>query len=158
MTALSRWWSVVGPVRVAAVLAVVWAVSVACGGSGEVVAPAVPFTDVAVGESHACALRADGRVACWGDNGRGQAEAPGGGFTAVAAGGDRSCGLRSDATVACWGLYAAVPEGAFTAVALDAELSCGLRPDGSLTCWLGVVDDEGNVDAENVEGGPFRAV
>ena len=62
MTAQSRWWSVVGPFRVAAVIVVVCVVSVACGGSGEVVAPAVPFTDVAVGEDHACGLRVDGQV------------------------------------------------------------------------------------------------
>lgn len=145
--------------RVVVALVVVCSVLVGCGDSVEVVeAPAVPFTAVAVGESHGCALRVDGTVACWGDNEYGQAEAPGGVFTVVAAAGDRSCGLRSDGTVACWGLYVEAPDGAFAAVAVGAESSCGLRPDGSLLCWLGVVDDAGTVDAWTVDGGPFSAV
>ena len=60
---------------VGVVLALVAGAVVACGGSGEVAAPVVPFVDVAVGERHACALRSDGRVACWGSNGLSQAPA-----------------------------------------------------------------------------------
>ena len=35
------------------------------------------FTEVSVGLSHACAIRDDGTVACWGDNAGGRAEPPG---------------------------------------------------------------------------------
>lgn len=88
---------------------------------------------VSVGGSHACALLADGNVACWGNNASGQvgqplddlppsAEAPGGivvvvpfptivpgltapgiSVTAIAVGASHSCARRSDAQVWCWG-------------------------------------------------------
>ncbi len=58
---------------------------------------------MSLGDRHACALRADRTVACWGDNTNGQTDAPDGEFTTVAAAGTRSCGLRTDGTIACWG-------------------------------------------------------
>jgi alpha-tubulin suppressor-like RCC1 family protein len=88
---------------------------------------------VAVGGSHACALLADGNVACWGNNASGQvgqplddlppsADAPAGivviepfprivpgltapgiSVTAIAVGASHSCARRSDAQVWCWG-------------------------------------------------------
>jgi hypothetical protein len=59
----------------------------------------LPFT-------YACALLADGRVACWGDDKFGQAppivrfSRP---ATALAVGADHACALLADQTVSCWG-------------------------------------------------------
>jgi alpha-tubulin suppressor-like RCC1 family protein len=77
---------------------------------------------LAVGYAHACALRTDGSVACWGANDHGQIGngASGGpvavatpvvddhgvplaGIRAIAVGDNHSCALRPDKTVVCWG-------------------------------------------------------
>ena len=60
---------------------------------------------VAAGERHTVALKADGAVACWGNNGYGQCDVPAGLGTiiAVAAGGYHTVALKADGSVACWG-------------------------------------------------------
>ena len=99
----------------------------------------VRFSAVDSGGAHACGLRSDGTVSCWGDNSQGQASAPGGEFTAVSAGLTHSCGLRGDGTVTCWGgnvnLQSDAPDEEFTAVSAGGYLSCGLRPDDTAVCW-----------------------
>ena len=61
------------------------------------------FTAVATGAYHACALRADQAISCWGYNSNGQTELPDGTYTAVTGGAHFSCALRTDRTIACWG-------------------------------------------------------
>src|SRR5688500_16065288 len=74
------------------------------------------FVDVAVGRNHACALRADGQVWCWGRNDRGQLgdatfvdranAAPVGGLDdaiALSAGPAHTCAVRVTGEVGCWG-------------------------------------------------------
>lgn len=79
----------------------------------------VPISNVAsiaTGAYHACALKGDGSIWCWGSNGSGQLGSPSGessliplqvsGITdaiAVTAGGSQSCALLADHTVKCWG-------------------------------------------------------
>ena len=75
---------------------------------------------VTAGGDHTCALRADGRVFCWGSNASGQlGNGSSGGFSAgavavstatgltnvvaVAAGNRHNCALRADGRVFCWG-------------------------------------------------------
>jgi alpha-tubulin suppressor-like RCC1 family protein len=75
-------------------------------------------TAVEAGNAHACALRMDGSVWCWGANDLGQlgaatlpmtersSAAPSGitmGATQIAIGGKHSCALLDDMTVRCWG-------------------------------------------------------
>ena len=80
-------------------------------------------TQVATGDSHACALLADKTIACWGRNNEGQlgnGRIGGGsiflnyeaapvavlavvGGTAVSAGGNNTCALTADSTMKCWG-------------------------------------------------------
>ncbi len=75
-----------------------------------------PVSQVAVGGYHACALRTDGTVACWGDNEFGQigdgtnidrlAPTPAQGLTSVveiSAGIYHTCARRSTGQVLCWG-------------------------------------------------------
>jgi len=74
---------------------------------------------VVAGRAHSCALTADGRVVCWGDNDEGQVGAPTPGVVAfasevvglppddpavdVAAAGDTSCAVLRSGAVFCWG-------------------------------------------------------
>ena len=98
-----------------------------------------PFTAVAAGGTHSCAIKTDGKVVCWGENAKGQAEPPQGEFVAIEAGVWHTCGIGTDGRVRCWGSngygQTGAPGGEFAAVAAGREHSCGLHEDGSVTCW-----------------------
>jgi alpha-tubulin suppressor-like RCC1 family protein len=78
-------------------------------------------TALAAGWSHTCALLADGRVQCWGNNSLGQlgdgtttqrstpttVTGLGGMATALAAGGEHTCALLEGGRVQCWGYNSA---------------------------------------------------
>ncbi len=114
-------------------------------------------TAVAVGDQHACALRINQTIACWGSNNYGESNPPPGQFTAISAGGDHSCGLRTDGTVTCWGYnrfgQSDAPSGQFKAVGAGVWHSCGLRHNNTVTCW-------GNDDSElvNTPSGQFKTL
>ena len=123
------------------------------------------FTSVTVGARHACGVRRNGTVACWGDNYDyhphchsdalgmpicgfeaqgdyyGHAESPEGIFTAVNAGTLHTCGLRPDGTAECWGDdtfgQSTPPGGAFAAITAGYAHTCGIRTDGAVECWGG---------------------
>ena len=75
------------------------------------------FVDVAVGDSHSCALKSDGTVWCWGSNDQGQLGNNDYSFTAttgavqtlvaharsLAAGHNHACAVLTDGTASCWG-------------------------------------------------------
>ncbi|MCY3663222.1 MAG: hypothetical protein OXH28_10455 [bacterium] len=108
--------------------------------AGEPGAPApARFSAVDSGGTHACGLRADGTVSCWGGDSHGQTDAPNGRFSAVSAGLTHSCGLRTDGTITCWGGnengQSDALDGQFTAVSAGGYLSCGLRTDATAVCW-----------------------
>ncbi len=120
---------------------------------------------VSAGGNHACAVRNDGTVRCWGENGQGQigdgtstdrlSPANVSGITtavAVSAGGAHTCALRVDGTVRCWGRGAngqlgnnstaerrspVTVSGLSTAVAIAAgrDHTCALLHDGAVRCW-----------------------
>ena len=99
----------------------------------------VRYTAVTAGPYHACGLRTEGTITCWGDNHSGQAEPPDGTFSAVSAGWAHTCGLRTDSTIACWGWNSRAqtnaPDGTFSAVSAGWAHTCGLRTDGTIACW-----------------------
>jgi alpha-tubulin suppressor-like RCC1 family protein len=79
------------------------------------VLPDVNVREVSLGASHTCAVRGDGLLSCWGQNGDGQlgigmvsemakqpVEVPGTGWQHVAAGQHHTCGIR-DGGLYCWG-------------------------------------------------------
>ena len=100
------------------------------------------FVQLSAGEKHACGLRADGSVACWGDNGYGQSTPPAATFTHIAVGYTHSCGLGSDGKIVCWGTYvgasgpgpAYAPTGTFARVCAGSDETCGLTADGTVAC------------------------
>ena len=71
--------------------------------------PLGAFKNLSVGYDHACGVRVDDTVTCWGGldyrsgSDPGRTEASGGAFKMVSAGFDHSCGVRVDDTVTCWG-------------------------------------------------------
>src|SRR5262245_901851 len=60
---------------------------------------------VSAGVVHSCAIKTDGKLACWGGNYFGQATPPTGTYTAVSAGGYHGCAIKTDGSLACWGRH-----------------------------------------------------
>ena len=108
---------------------------------------------IPIARRHACALRTDRTVACWGnwpDQGN-VTDVPDGEFLSVVTGRRHSCGLKPDQTIVCWGDQddpervgaarvrsyglADAPDGPFRAVAVTYWRSCALRHDNTYTCW-----------------------
>lgn len=105
--------------------------------------PAGEFLAVSVGEGHACAVRTNHEVACWGtDYYGGETMPPKGEFSAVAVGWSSSCAIRIDKTLACWGVGpgAQPPAGTFTSISAGQDIYCGLQTDRTATCWGGAID------------------
>lgn len=118
-----------------------------------------PIVDVAAGDAHTCALRADGTVGCWGWN-MDSALGDGGlvedspiplsvpGITnaiAIGAGGHASCALLANRTVKCWGFLGGgraesspvLIEGLTNVVSLavGGPTTCAVLEDGTAYCW-----------------------
>ena len=112
---------------------------------------------ISAGYFHSCGIRADGSVACWGNNEEGQSDAPEGVFTAIEAGYFHSCGIKADGSAVCWGNNfggkADAPEGVFTAISAAWGHTCGIKADGSVVCWGD--NDYGELDAPE---GVFTAI
>ena len=109
-------------------------------GSHRLTSPDGLFTSVSVGGRHACGVRTDGTVVCWGEHEYGQATPPpAGGFTSISVGGRHACGVRTDGTVVCWGEdeygQATPPAGGFTSISVGDRHACGVRSDGAVDCW-----------------------
>lgn len=102
-----------------------------------------PFTKIAAGANHTVALRSDGTVVAWGDNGPGQTTVPSGlsGVAAIAAGGAHTVALKSDSTVVAWGYngddQTMVPSGlsGVMAIAAGGAHTVALKSDGTVVAW-----------------------
>ena len=103
-----------------------------------VVAFASTYTALSVGSTHACGIRADGTIDCWGQPQHGAEPPPEGRFRAVASF-QQDCAIATDGTVACWGPggngETQPPPGTFTALAAGSMFTCGLMTSGALRCW-----------------------
>ncbi len=98
---------------------------------------------MAAGYYHGLALKSDGTVTAWGDNGFGQTNIPVGlsNVVAIAAGLDYNLALKSDGTVTAWGYNAhgqtTIPVGLrnVVAIAVGALHSVALKSDGTVVAW-----------------------
>ena len=98
---------------------------------------------VATGGGHTCAVRADGRLICFGWNNEGQCDVPAdlGPVLAVAAGAGHTCAVRADGQLICFGWnekgLCDVPAdlGPVLAVAAGQFHTCAVRADGRLICF-----------------------
>lgn len=121
------------------------------------------FTQVAVGDQHACGIVGSGTAYCWGRNGAGElgtttnevcVTGPGsflpcssspvpvsGGlaFRAIAANSSRTCALATDGTAYCWpapdGPTAVTKAIHFSTLSVGQSHACGLADDGLVYCW-----------------------
>ncbi|MEO9037319.1 MAG: hypothetical protein ABI442_17600 [Gemmatimonadaceae bacterium] len=76
---------------------------------------APPFSSIAAGNAHACALTSDGTAYCWGNNSAGQL-------------GDSTTTNRTTPTVVVTDLK-------FKAITAGSEQTCALTVDGFVACW-----------------------
>jgi alpha-tubulin suppressor-like RCC1 family protein len=101
--------------------------------------PGGAFTQIVTGSDHACGLRPDASVVCWGANGSGQAVAPPGSFLKLAGSMGFNCALDTSGEVACWGAngdgQSTPPSGTFQDIYTGGTFGCGRHLDGSLECW-----------------------
>jgi alpha-tubulin suppressor-like RCC1 family protein len=108
-------------------------------------------TAIAAGMGHSLALKSDGQVVVWGNNGYGQTDMPADltNVVAIAAGVIHSLALKSDGTVVAWGAdgtnsgtwpnygQSSVPSGLTKVVAISggARHSLALKSDGTVSAW-----------------------
>lgn len=108
---------------------------------------------VSAGGDHTCAIAADGRLDCWGDDTDGQLDGvPTGTFRSVSAGGDHTCAIAADGDLDCWGDNSdgqldGIPAGAFRSVSAGGAHTCAIAVDGDLDCW-------GNDSEGQLQGAP----
>ncbi len=104
--------------------------------------PAGAFVRVEAGESHFCALRADGTVTCWGlrQSAMPPFVPPGYKFTNLSSGAYTACGVEMSARqTVCW-MPGGYPDSTrtyagYTEVAAGRFFNCGLLAAGDLSCW-----------------------
>lgn len=117
------------------------------------------FIDIAVGENHACALSAGGKVYCFGDNSQNQCGKPNGSefdevtlthwydefqFTSIFAKNNKTCGFVGNGDAYCWGDGDFEPtlfylgfrlDTTFKEISMGTNHSCGLTFSGDVYCW-----------------------
>ena len=101
-----------------------------------------PVTDIASGNSVACAVLISGDLRCWGqDDGYGLLTPPTSGapYKAVETDNTHSCAINRDNGIECWGLSSNdrldAPAGAFQQISLSARHACALDVNGTVSCW-----------------------
>lgn len=131
-------------------------------GSTQPVYGAVPSTplptsmreiSISAGSQHTCAILADSRVRCWGDNSKGQTNVPIDlqQVTQISAGSMHTCAIISTGAVHCWGDNSkgqtTVPADLLNVEQISAGLShtCALLMGGVARCWGGNGFGESNV-------------
>jgi alpha-tubulin suppressor-like RCC1 family protein len=112
---------------------------------------------ITAGEAHACALRGNRRLGCWGDDAFMQARPPLQRFQSLAVGADHGCALAADGLASCWGDGShdgnAVPAEALRSLEVGQYNGCGIAAAGDVRCWGWNVNGQGMPPA-----GVFRAV
>ena len=127
------------------------------------------FTAVATGYNHACGLRSNGKVLCWGSDFYGATRVPPATFAAIAANDGITCGIRTEGWAVCWGRQGfpgealhKEPPGVFKSISVGISHACGVKADDTVACWGD--NHTVNVDVEVYTGqatpptGTFRSV
>jgi hypothetical protein len=95
-----------------------------------------PYAHLAVGQTGACAIKAD-QTLQYSQNGHAAFAPPSGTFTQVSGGADdHYCALSTDGTATCWSPHGnALLSGTFVQIADGPAGSCGVHTNGELACW-----------------------
>jgi len=100
------------------------------------------YVAIAAGAYHSLALRTDGSIVGWGDNGVGQANSPDGtNYVAITAGAYHSLAVKSDHSIVGWGWddynqVSGIPTGTgFIAISAGDFHSLTLKTNGSIVSW-----------------------
>jgi hypothetical protein len=119
----------------------------------------IKYIDYSLGFDHACALRNDNRIVCWGNNIEGQATVPNADavlskqlgvgisvsadrdWAAVSSGWSHTCGLKAAGYIICWGSnnwgQSRVPSGSdvYREVSAGYDSTCALTVTRQVICW-----------------------
>lgn len=99
-----------------------------------------PWTQLSVGASFGCGLRADRSVSCFGACVAGSCDAPSGAFVEVEAGQEGvACALDALGTLTCWGDHAGklegAPEDALRTIEIAPAFACAITKAANVRCW-----------------------
>ena len=101
--------------------------------------PGDGFSSVSVGSSHACAVKTDGTVLCWGSDENSKAAPPEGRFAEISVGNAHSCAISVSKSVVCWGNnewgQATPVHRLYTSISAGASHTCGVKTDNFVACW-----------------------
>jgi hypothetical protein len=103
--------------------------------------PPGPFVAVAaysLSYGHACGIRPNGELVCWGSSNEPLAKAPvTSGFSRIATSNSLTCGLRNGGSLLCWGTGTPPDSltGPFVDVAVSDAQGCVLSAAGRVSCW-----------------------
>jgi alpha-tubulin suppressor-like RCC1 family protein len=120
---------------------------------------------VAISDSHACAINAEGKMTCWGDNAYGQSRVPPDTYVQVSLSEGRTCAINSDLQLTCWGSPLSneemQPVDDFVSIELTHTWgsACALSTAGVAHCWgnQNSVDVlNGNSEKLSIEGGYYQ--
>src|SRR5688572_23433795 len=115
----------------------------AASNRGDAESEAARYLDISVGKGHACVIRADGSVGCWGSNYANKSVPPQGIFRKVSSGFNSSCAIAGDGVIRCWGSCTTLPNdpciwptvGAFAQISGDSDDRCAVAETGAVSCW-----------------------
>jgi hypothetical protein len=95
----------------------------------------LPFSELVVGERHACAAAPHAPVVCWGDNTYGQAAPPPLKLTNLTAGHNHTCGIDNESLrIVCWGDNSKGQTAVPPDILLDQRTVWSLSAGGDHTC------------------------
>jgi len=95
------------------------------------------FVKIAAGNLHSIALRKNGSLTAWGNNGHGQCDVPDGNFVDIATGGPIGLAIKADGSLAQWGYdIGATPAGNnYVDISVGASACYALDSNGIITAW-----------------------
>lgn len=96
------------------------------------------FRSIDTRQGHACGLRSDGQIRCWGSNHYGESEWPEGRYLDVGVTALATCALSERGVVECWGRQVIEPKiqpGSYRSISAGEYHVCGITTEQGTNCW-----------------------